>query len=139
MVINMKNEFGRKLRELRLQRAMTLRDLATRAKLSYSFIGSLENGRFNPSRESIMALSKALDADTNALLILGGFVPSDPKKSPIEDISIDSVEREFISWIKNNIGENFLYDFARSPEDTKKFIMETLRMVWEREKGRNPT
>ncbi|ARJ39087.1 XRE family transcriptional regulator [Sporosarcina sp. P21c] len=71
------NEFGKRLRKLREQKKMTLRYLAERANLSYSFIASLEKGRYNPSRESICALASALDVDRNELLILAGFIPND--------------------------------------------------------------
>ena len=71
------NEFGNRLRKLREQRKMTLRYLAERADLSYSFIASLEKGRYNPSRESICALATALDADRNELLILAGYLPNE--------------------------------------------------------------
>lgn len=54
---------------------MTLRELAEHAKLSYSFISSLEKGRYNPSRESIYALATPLQADVNELLMLAGFLP----------------------------------------------------------------
>ena len=71
------NEFGNRLRKLREQKKMTLRYLAERADLSYSFIASLEKGRYNPSRESICALATALDADRNELLILAGYLPNE--------------------------------------------------------------
>ena len=69
------NEFGTLIRKLRNQKKMTLRDLAEYSKLSYSFIASLEKGRYNPSRESIYALASPLDGDVNELLMLAGFFP----------------------------------------------------------------
>ncbi|PIC85326.1 hypothetical protein CSV72_13920 [Sporosarcina sp. P20a] len=71
------NEFGIRLRKLREQRQMTLRYLADLANLSYSFISSLEKGRYNPSRETICALAAALEADKNELLILAGYLPNE--------------------------------------------------------------
>jgi transcriptional regulator with XRE-family HTH domain len=84
------NEFGNRLRELRVERKWSLRHLADKSKLSYSFIGSLEKGRFHPSRESISALAQALDADTNELLMLAGFLPDQPpsvSKEPDSDFT----------------------------------------------------
>lgn len=69
------NEFGKKIRQLRLQRDMSLRDLGKISGLSYSFIGSLEKGRFSPSRDSVLALAQALGADRDELLMLAGFAP----------------------------------------------------------------
>ena len=56
---------------------MTLRYLADRANLSYSFIASLEKGRYNPSRDTICALATALETDENELLILAGYLPNE--------------------------------------------------------------
>ncbi|MEK5067043.1 helix-turn-helix domain-containing protein [Sporosarcina sp. FSL K6-1508] len=69
------NAFGIQIRKLREQKKMTLRYLAERSNLSYSFIASLEKGRYNPSRESVYSLATPLEADVNELLILAGFLP----------------------------------------------------------------
>lgn len=89
------NEFGIRLRKLREQRQMTLRYLADLANLSYSFIASLEKGRYNPSRETICALAAALEADKNELLILAGYLPNE---------TIDQA----ISSSKNNMSSKVL-------------------------------
>lgn len=67
--------FGKKIRELRLRRDMSLRDLGERSGLSYSFIGSLEKGRFKPSRETVYSLAAALNHPADELLLLAGFAP----------------------------------------------------------------
>ncbi len=72
------NKFGSQIRKLRERKKLTLRSLAEQANLSYSFIASLEKGRYNPSRESIYSLAKPLDADVNELLMLAGFLPDAP-------------------------------------------------------------
>lgn len=101
------NEFGKRLRKLREQKKMTLRYLAERANLSYSFIASLEKGRYNPSRESICALASALDVDSNELLILAGFLPNDKidqvyissKDQPnTNEISLEKLLEEKVSY-----------------------------------------
>lgn len=69
------NAFGEQIRKLRKSKRLTLRGLADKSNLSYSFIGALENGRYNPSRESIYSLAKPLGADVNELLTLAGFLP----------------------------------------------------------------
>lgn len=70
--------FGKKIRELRLKKDMSLRDLGERSGLSYSFIGSLEKGRFKPSRETVYSLAEALNHPTEELLLLAGFAPDTP-------------------------------------------------------------
>jgi len=42
------NNFGTEIRKLRKEKKLTLRSLAERSNLSYSFIASLEKGRYNP-------------------------------------------------------------------------------------------
>lgn len=75
------NKFGSQIRKLREGKKLTLRSLAEQSKLSYSFIASLEKGRYNPSRESIYSLAKPLDADVNELLMLSGFLPTQSEAS----------------------------------------------------------
>ncbi|EGQ27531.1 XRE family transcriptional regulator [Sporosarcina newyorkensis 2681] len=72
------NKFGEQIRQLRKSKKLTLRNLAEKSNLSYSFIASLEKGRYNPSRESIYSIAKSLDADVNELLMLAGFLPDQP-------------------------------------------------------------
>lgn len=78
---------GRKIKELRLKNDLSLRDLEKKSNVSYSFISSIENSRFNGSRETIAALADALEgADKNELLLLAGFAPEpaevNEQKSP---------------------------------------------------------
>ncbi|MFJ5768891.1 helix-turn-helix domain-containing protein [Psychrobacillus sp. NPDC093180] len=69
------NKFGTRINKLREEKKLTLRSLAERSNLSYSFIASLEKGRYNPSRESIYSLANPLGADVDELLMLAGFLP----------------------------------------------------------------
>lgn len=69
---------GKKINELRLKNNLSLRGLAERSGVSFSFINSIEKNRFNGSRETIIALADALKgADKNELLLLAGLSPSD--------------------------------------------------------------
>lgn len=88
------NEFGNRLRKLREQRQMTLRYLADLANLSYSFIASLEKGRYNPSRETICALATALEADKNELLILAGYLPNETVDQAISSSKSNELSKE---------------------------------------------
>ncbi|WP_303968670.1 helix-turn-helix domain-containing protein [Sporosarcina ureae] len=90
------NGFGNRLRKLREQHEMTLRYLADRADLSYSFIASLEKGRYNPSRETVCALAAALDTDKNELLILAGYLPNDTVDQAISSLKSNRQPKEFV-------------------------------------------
>lgn len=52
------NSIGRKLRELRLQQKMTLKDTAARAGLSVGFLSSLERSQTNGSVATLQKLAK---------------------------------------------------------------------------------
>jgi transcriptional regulator with XRE-family HTH domain len=68
--------FGEKLKAIRKAKKDTLRTLASRANLSYSFISSIEAGRYRPSKETVIALSEALDyPHVNEMLLLSGYAP----------------------------------------------------------------
>jgi transcriptional regulator with XRE-family HTH domain len=88
--------FGKKLRELRLKKDMSLRDLGELSGLSYSFIGSLEKERFKPSRETVYSLAKALNHPADELLLLAGFAPETP---PSETKDVPSETKDELTSI----------------------------------------
>jgi transcriptional regulator with XRE-family HTH domain len=66
--------FGIKLKKLRQQRDVSLRKLGEKAGVSYSIMNSIENGRFHPSKETVISLANALRCDSNEeLLLLAGY------------------------------------------------------------------
>lgn len=78
-------EFGKKLRELRLQRGLTLRELAKKVNLNFTYLSKIENGKveYTPSADKIRALAKALNIDEIEFLKLADKVP--PELEPIAD------------------------------------------------------
>ncbi|HRC54333.1 MAG TPA: helix-turn-helix transcriptional regulator [Kofleriaceae bacterium] len=69
---------GPQVRSWRLARRLSQEALAARADVSPRHLSFVENGRANPSRELVMALTEALDLplrDRNTLLTLAGFAP----------------------------------------------------------------
>lgn len=59
---------GTRLKDLRLQKGLSLRELAKQAHTSHSFIADIEAGRSNPSLDTIDALAKALHVSIDYLL-----------------------------------------------------------------------
>lgn len=50
-----------KLKEIRIQKGLTIRELANKSNLAYSYISELENlNKSNPSKETMDKLAKAL-------------------------------------------------------------------------------
>lgn len=63
----LRQQFAKRLKELRLRKGMTQEELANTAHLSVSFIRSIEQGTHAPSFESIEKLSFALALQTKEL------------------------------------------------------------------------
>lgn len=59
---------GTTLRRLRKQKGFTLRKFAKLSGLSHSFISDIENGRCNPSIESLQKIANALDVKPHIFL-----------------------------------------------------------------------
>ncbi|MFE5319783.1 helix-turn-helix domain-containing protein [Paenibacillus sp. NPDC056579] len=70
----MNNPFSVKLKQLRQEKDLSLRKLGEKAGVSYSIINSIENGRFQPSKDTIVSIANALRYDDiNELLVLAGY------------------------------------------------------------------
>lgn len=75
--MDLNESFGDRLRELRKARKFTLRTLAERINVDFSYLSKIENGRLphTPSAETIRALALALDADPIELLRMADKLP----------------------------------------------------------------
>lgn len=89
--------FGQRIRELRLKRQLSQRDLAERVAkrlrdedgrgFDFTYLSKIENDRIPPpSTAAILQLAAELEADSDELLALAGKAPQDMgdalKKSP---------------------------------------------------------
>ena len=79
----MAKNFGMTLRELRLEKGMTLRSLAECAGIDFTYLSKIENGRtgYFPGAETIRELARALGVDAIDLLKLADKLP--PELHPI--------------------------------------------------------
>lgn len=72
--------FGPRVREIRRQRQLTQRELATRLGVSFSYISKVENEKLHfgdyPSEKFILKLASILNADAEELLLLADKVPA---------------------------------------------------------------
>ena len=67
----MAGPFGRRLRELRVEKGLTMRELGEKLELSAAYICELEMGRRNPPKEVIIRkICDILDADFVEILDL---------------------------------------------------------------------
>ena len=92
--------FGRLLRRRRARENVTQERLAARAGLSTRHVSFLETGRSNPSRASVLTLSRALNLplrDRNALLRAAGFAALYPEEDVLS--SEDSHLRSLFAFL----------------------------------------
>jgi HTH-type transcriptional regulator, competence development regulator len=72
--------FGKRLRQLRLDRRLNQKELAARVGIDFTYLSKLENDRMEPpGEETIQRLAAALSADATELMLLARKVPSDLK------------------------------------------------------------
>ncbi len=74
-------KFGERIRQLRQEKGWTLRDLAPKVGVGFTYLSKVENGRLDfgdfPSEKLIRKLARVLDADLDELLLLADKVPDD--------------------------------------------------------------
>ena len=80
--------FGERVRELRKGKNLTLRDLAAKVKVNFTYVSKIENQKLSfgeyPSEDLIRKLAKVLGAEEDELLLLAEKIPEDIKKRVIE-------------------------------------------------------
>lgn len=67
---NIKLVFGLKLKQLRLDKGMSLSDLAQKSGLSISYINEIEKGKKYPKSDKIVALARAMGVEYDTLVSL---------------------------------------------------------------------
>lgn len=76
--------FGNRVRQLRHEKKWSLRDLAGKVGVGFTYLSRVENERLNfgdyPSDALIHRLADALDADEGELLLLAKRIPEPVKK-----------------------------------------------------------
>lgn len=68
---------GERLRQLRQEAGLSLRDLARRVGVTFPHLSKVEAGRERPSADLLTKVAAALDADPDELLLLAGRLPED--------------------------------------------------------------
>ncbi|MBP1967090.1 helix-turn-helix domain-containing protein [Paenibacillus aceris] len=125
-------QFGLRIRQLRKQNHFTLRELGERSGVSYSFINSIENNRFSPSRETVIALADALNrADKDELLLLAGFAPT-------EEDSLDISAEPGIGDIDDPEVSLFFKDFQSAPKERRDEMLRFWHFIKEQQINRMP-
>lgn len=80
--------FGERIRGLRKAQNLTLRALAVKLKINFTYLSKIENGKLDfgdyPSEDLIRKLAKFLGTDADELLLLAEKIPPHIKKRVIE-------------------------------------------------------
>ncbi|MEZ6110159.1 MAG: helix-turn-helix transcriptional regulator [Pirellulaceae bacterium] len=80
--------FGETIRDLRQKKQLTLRDLAAKVGVGFTYISKIENHKLeeghSPSERLIHKLAIELDADEEQLLLLAEKVPEPIRKRVVE-------------------------------------------------------
>lgn len=80
--------FGTRIRQLRQARRITLRGLAPRVGVGFTYLSKVENGKLDfgdyPSDDLIHRLAEALEADEEELQVLAERVPDRIRKRVLE-------------------------------------------------------
>ncbi len=80
--------FGSRIRELRQAKSLTLRDLAKKVRVTFTYLSKIENQKLSfgefPSSDLIAKLAITLDADPDELLLLAEKIPEVIRKRVLE-------------------------------------------------------
>ncbi|GAB3956560.1 hypothetical protein GCM10028805_46800 [Spirosoma harenae] len=102
--------FGLKLRQLRIDKGMSVSDLAHKSGLSISYVTEIEKGRKYPKADKISALANAMQVDYDSLVSL----KLSKKLEPISDL----LRSKFLTEIPLEL-------FGIDPSDLLELLAET--------------
>jgi transcriptional regulator with XRE-family HTH domain len=139
----MRVKLHERLAKLRRQHGFTQQHVADRLGMSRGAYSNYELGSREPDAENLVTLAQLYDVTVDYLIT--GASPADSgarKESRVEESRvlhnvISREEEEFLKWVDENLESSFFYDFSKSPEESKRQMMETLKFLWEQEKKRN--
>lgn len=104
--------FSRRLRELRRAKQLTLRDLAAKVGVGFTYISKIENHKLEeghgPSEKLIHKLAEVLDADEEELLLLAEKVPEPIRRRVCERPDVFRV----LAGMDNDEMDQFLEQFG---------------------------
>ena len=80
--------FGERIRELRQVKNLTLRDLAKKVRVTFTYLSKIENQKLSfgeyPSDDLIVKLAGVLDADADEFLLLAEKIPEAIRKRVLQ-------------------------------------------------------
>lgn len=127
-----------KLKNLREERNLKLKELAEKSGISVSFISDIEHDRRNPSIETLKKLAKALNVPADEFLKDKNSdknIPNELTKRDEKDIAKD-VEKIMSKLDKNEDGPTY-YNGEEMKEEDKELFKAALELALKRIKVEN--
>jgi SOS-response transcriptional repressor LexA/DNA-binding XRE family transcriptional regulator len=110
-------KFGEKLKELRKNKGLKIRELEGLAGVSNAYLSQLENGkRGKPSPDIIKKLAPHLGVTYTELMKLAGFITEDIDQEALELLKLEDIEEVF-----EYAFEQFFNDVSKDGEVIKEF------------------
>ena len=113
--------FYEKLRDLRLRKGFSIREVADRSGVSAAYISQIENGqRGTPSPEILMKLSEGLESSYAELMRMAGYLDREAEGEPLQ----------LRSWLRDH---SFVLDGVLLTEEDKTWIDRMLTAMFSRD------
>ncbi len=78
-------DFGSRIRQLRTNKGISLRDFADMVGIDFTYLSKIENGKVDPpSEEKIKVMASKLDVEAELLLSLAGKISSEQIRKAVE-------------------------------------------------------
>jgi XRE family transcriptional regulator, fatty acid utilization regulator len=117
--------FGLKVRQLRLEKEMSLQDVADKTDLSISYLNEIEKGKKYPKADKIFALSKAFDVPYDFLVSLKLTKKLAPLGDILESGLLDEIPLDFFGVDSQKLIELI----AASPAKVSAFLSTYIDMA----------
>ncbi|QQE79629.1 helix-turn-helix domain-containing protein [Alicyclobacillus sp. SO9] len=118
---------GDRLKRARERSKHTQNEVCKALGISIGTLSGYERDYRKPDTDVLAKLANHYDVSIDYLVTGKTLDPAE----------IDPEQAEFLRWVEENLEEAFFYDFKRSSDEQKEYMMETLRLLWQREQKRN--
>lgn len=131
---------GERIKRLRKERKLTLRELSEKVDISISFLSDIENGRSNPSLERLKSIAEALDTTVSYLLgeednSIKGQPDNTLKLTHRDEREIEKILEETRRKLENS--EGLMFDGEPASPEAIQSILDSMRIGLEIAKQRN--
>lgn len=91
--------FGDLFRQLRYNKGISIKKLASALEVDYTYLSKIENGRVIPSEQMIERVSKYFDYSNDSLMLTADKIPEDIKRILREnpEESLEYLRRRFVN------------------------------------------